>query len=215
MTRKVYIFVCGIANLPENGAGWTDNAVRWTETNTPHAADSYEYLTTFITRFLMQWWRARQLTVKIHGWMDNGFAPVLVGHSNGCDLILRVIRNGIVKGCDVHLISGACESDFIRNGLNAAMSDGRVSRVTCYWGGADVAMRFARLSRMALQWVGLGFGTLGLDGPKNVSGANVGRVARYREPEFGHSTWFDAKWFDCTMRLVTHPVKTHTQLQVQ
>lgn len=200
--KLVYIAVNGIANLPESVNGWTDTFIKLCASRRL-SADKYEYLTTFATRFLFQWWRARQLAKLVEGWVKMGFIPVLVGHSNGCDLLLRVVNKLKLKNVDLHLIAGACEPDWDQNGLNRLMADGVVRRVTVYMGGRDwVLKELAPRTRRYLQVFGLGFKNLGGRGPVNVATSLAGRVMVVTEPHYGHSTWFGTKEFPKLMKRI-------------
>ena len=94
---------------------------------------------------------------------------------------------------ELHLISGACESDFNKNGLNEnALSIGKLS---VYVAGKDKAMKLADSFFGRL----LGYGALGKVGPKNMS-----RVVNVIEkPSFGHSSWFSGENINDTMKLIT------------
>lgn len=216
MTPHLYIFVNGILNKPGAHNGWTDRAVSWVHQHTGHQAEKFEYLTGALTRRFTQNLHAVALRSLINSYKGR---PIhLVGHSNGCDIIVRALTGEpmLAQIASVHLIAGACEADFEKNGLNRLLLDSKVGRVAIYVGGQDKAMRAARVSQWVVGWLGLGFGTMGLTGPKNVDRAlavNVGQfsevfmlsaeVTVINEPKFGHSTFFDKAHFEETMRRVT------------
>jgi pimeloyl-ACP methyl ester carboxylesterase len=195
--KCVYIFINGILNYPGSAHGWTDSAVTWTHNRTACAAEKFEYFTPMLTRRFTQKKHVREFSALVNSygldWTVN-----LVGHSNGCDIICRALP-GLRPIESMHLISGACEADCWANGINSAMTAGRLWAVTCYVAGKDAAMKAAWLSR-ALRCVGLGYGTLGLTGPLR---GNSKRITTVREPEYGHSTWFEPENFERTMRRIT------------
>lgn len=224
MSPSLFIFVNGILNKPGAHNGWTDRAVSWIHQHTEHQAEKFEYLSGAFTRRFTQKAHAIALQSIINSYRDEetqffGKAPRartihLVGHSNGCDIILRALTPSggapmLARIESVHLIAGACEADFEKNGLNDLLMDGRIQRVVIYVGGRDQAMRAARVSQWLVGWLGLGFGTMGLSGPKNVDRILTidtpipEEVAVVREPQFGHSTFFDKAHFDTTMRKLT------------
>jgi hypothetical protein len=172
-----YILVNGILTDPGAHDAWTDAGVTWLHTRAPATEAS---------------------------------GVVLVGHSNGAEVICRALReveigtrgSSSLQGrhpvAEVHLIAPACEADFDRNGLNAALEYGRVGAVHVYMSGQDRALRLARWSRRLFGWLGLGYGDLGLRGPVNAAG----RVFAHREATFGHSTWFAGAEFERTMQRI-------------
>jgi hypothetical protein len=202
MTQPIHIFVCGIGNLGIES--WACQAERWCEVR-GIPADRFVYRSPIFTRFVWQWRRIQLLERVLADY--KGMPLKLIGHSNGCALICAAIKRVKIDSslipAELHLISPACDSSFEKNGLNAALSDGRVSQVTVHWGGKDEAMWFAAASRTLVGWAGLGYGTLGRSGPKDVATGLQARVTGHFEPTFGHSTWFEAVHFEETMRMVT------------
>jgi len=115
---------------------------------------------------------------------------VPVVHSNGGDVLLRALARTEFPFAECHFFSAACESSFDKNGLNAWLAGGRVGRVVCYTAGRDRAMQLAKWSTRLFGWMGLGYGTLGLTGPRHVAPAVADRVVEVVEPEYGHSDWW-------------------------
>lgn len=209
MSQRIYIFANGILNFPRSSHGWTDRAVIWCEQR-GLLAGKFEYFCPALTRRIWQGWNTEKLVDKLAEHRDRPIT--LVAHSNGCELVCRAMRRAIVEGVRIHFLSPATDASFDRNGLNQAMSDGRVESAAIHWGGRDRAMWFAWLSLKAFGWLGLGYGTLGLTGPKNVSPEHSQRVLSHCEPSFGHSSWFAALWFEQTMRAVTYDPTCATHL---
>lgn len=199
MKPTVYIYVNGILTLPGASDGWTDRAVTWTHLNTQHRAEKFEYFSGALTRRLWQARRGRKLARMIGFYLKQGWRIHLVGHSNGCDVILRALnelRHDPLPGGrltlieSLHLFGAACDADFDRNWLNSMLSSGDVQRVRIYVGGRDWALRIAYYTEKVLRWVGLGYGTLGRTGPIGVWCNNSKKVETVVEPQFGHSTWW-------------------------
>jgi pimeloyl-ACP methyl ester carboxylesterase len=192
----IYIFVNGILTIPAHADNWTGRAVTWVQLNTSHKAEKVEYFTGIVSRWIGDGARARKLAKTIKFYLAKQWRIVLVGHSNGCDVILdalQLLAWPHIHG--VHLISAACEADFGKNGLNAAGS--RVGHLSIYIAERDWALMLADTLPARL----LGYGVLGKDGPKNSTWkAEPDRVVRR---DFGHGGWFTEKQFDATMRLVT------------
>jgi predicted alpha/beta hydrolase family esterase len=198
---KTFIFVNGILNCPGSSNGWTDRAVTWIHTHTEHRAEKFEYFSPVIFRrwFLKDWTNdLAELVAKYAG------KPlVLVGHSNGCELICRTVKISGAQIRGLHLISGACAADFYTNGLNAALKANRVGKVVAYVAEKDLPMKIARVSQNLIGWLGLGYGTLGLNGPLRTAIEVENRVMPVRQPDFGHSTWFLDENFDDLMKTIT------------
>ena len=205
--RPIYIFVCGISNWPGSNKGWTDQAVEWANAQDLQC-DKLEYFTTPVTRWMRQDGRIADLITKIRKYRNHPI--ILVAHSNGCEVACHALLQSDVMGVKCHFISGACAADFNENGLNALLRTGKVSDVTVYRAGKDWAMFFAQVSRFLLKWAGLGYGTLGKHGPQNMATDVASKVRVVYAADYGHSTWFEPKHFDQTMRMVCGDLKPET-----
>jgi pimeloyl-ACP methyl ester carboxylesterase len=202
VSQRVFIFVNGILNRPGAHDGWTDRAVTWTHCRTFHRAEKWEYATDALTRRFLQDSRAKKVAKMIGFYERAGYDVVLVGHSNGCDIIARVLA---LRGQQesfyqrpirsVHLFAPAADApDFIR-----ALDAGDVGRIATYTGGRDLALRVGKVSRVLFGWAGLGYGTAGLE-ERPIADR---RVLSFHQAEFGHSTWLEkGERFEDTMRLI-------------
>jgi hypothetical protein len=179
--------------------GRTDNAEAWIEGNTPHKATRMEYACGVLTRRFHQNSRVDNLETICKKYANDKIC--LVGHSNGCDIILRLIQRRNMFFDHVHLIAGACENDFNKNALNETLALNLVRRLSVYWSKNDKALKKARISSTLLSWIGLGYGFLGLTGPKNLYPELSIRVTSI-EKKWGHSDWFREKNFEETMHLI-------------
>lgn len=121
-----------------------------------------------------------------------GWKHVLVGHSNGCDIICRLLS--CLKDGEyihqAHLIAPAAEACFEKNGINEALRRRKLGYVSVHYGGRDTAMRWARLSTRLLHGLGLGYGYLGLAGPVNVDPRVSDRVTVRAFETYAHSDFF-------------------------
>jgi pimeloyl-ACP methyl ester carboxylesterase len=207
MRRRHYIFVPGILQNPETVDSWADLAIAHVTKATPDTAVCYEYNAGPITR---TWFGGQKRHAKCVEDLCRRYSykdVVLVGHSNGCDLITRVLRDNPDVTVDaVHLFAAATDADFVDNGLNRALVSGQIARgLWLYCSPNDRALRIARDTNPLLKWLGWAYGYLGLVGPVRPSlqalATNRGHVKW--ELEFDHSTWFEANHFDETMGLIT------------
>ncbi|MBA4136752.1 MAG: hypothetical protein C0518_05495 [Opitutus sp.] len=190
MSQRVFIFVNGILARPGDHDGWTDRAVTWTHCRSFHRAEKWEYAASALTRRFGQQERAEKIATMMGYYERAGYEIVLVGHSNGCDIIARVLA---LRGQQpwyfkqrvrsAHLFSPAADApDFLR-----ALEERDVARLATYTAGRDQALRLGKVSRTLFGWAGLGYGTAGLaarpiDDP---------RVLSFHEGDFSHSTWWE------------------------
>ena len=199
--KRLIAFIPGINAFPGDLAGWTDRAASWTHIHTDARAEKCEYLAFPLTRRLFQQFRAGKIARMLERYFLSGkYSELdLVGHSNGCDIILRVLEQTFFHVNRVHLIAGACEADFEKNGLNDKLNTGRIGKVFVYWGDRDYAMDIAALTAPILGLFGFGYGTLGWHGPLN----HIPGVIKRHRSDFNHSTWFKPEHFDSTMKMIT------------
>ena len=204
--QKVYILIPGIWSNPGDNFAWLDQAEDYIERNFPNSrARQYEYFSPAIFRRIGQQKRAREVASISAKYLDDGYDVALVGHSNGSDIICRALSllNPCAGISEVHLIAGACEEDFRRNGLNVALASERVRRVFVYSSHSDTALsKYASKSRW-FRFLGLGYGLLGLVGPKHALSEFGERITNYREDHLGHCDWLGGEDFVQTMRRVT------------
>lgn len=206
MDGTVVIFVNGILTLPGSAHAWTDRAVTWFHLNSLAKAEKFEYLALPLTRRLMQRRRARNLAELIDSYTS--MDVVLVGHSNGCDLICRALKLTSHPIQAVHLFSAACNASLDDNGLNAALESGRLGVVHVYRGLKDRALRFAYWTSWILKPLGLGYGSLGYQGPKEIARDEwkEDRLLVHDYATFGHGSFFSEEVFPLTMGAI----KLHT-----
>lgn len=204
MPKRVYIFINGILTKPSDTDAWTDRAEAWIIGNTEYKATKFEYFSGAITRRLFQNARVDMVRKIVEPYLKDNYEVVLVGHSNGCDIICRLIdKYHAVRATEIHLIAAACEHDFRKNGLALAMRTGRVGKVYCYLSHNDKSLSTAVVSSWLLSWIGLGYGYLGLVGPSNAP--NAGRTMVRWDDSKDHSDWFlRGGNFVETMHLLVH-----------
>lgn len=166
-------------------------------------AEKIEYLCGPLDRALGQKDRAHKLFFTLDRY--RGWANTVAGHSNGADVILTMMRDyrdwpTIHR---LHLLCGATDADFEKNGLNAWLRAGRIHEVCVYVAGKDLALRLAHTIPGKM----LGYGTLGLHGPQNVAEDVRGRVnCIWSGPwrHYGHSSCWEPRNFSRTMRAIAH-----------
>jgi predicted alpha/beta hydrolase family esterase len=208
--KIVYILVNGVLCLPGDADKWTDHGVTWIHTETDFRAEKFEYWSDIVTRRFRQQWRAEKLARMIRDFYHaKGFTVRLVGHSNGCDVILRAMKliDHVID--EIHLISAACDENMETNRLLYYTSSGKVRKLSLYISGKDRALQFARVTEPMLKLFGLGYGWLGALDPDKLEAVFGTDATIIYEPEYGHSDWFDESTsnFDQTMNLITGKVK--------
>jgi hypothetical protein len=200
--KRVFILVNGILARPGDSEGWTDRGVTWIQTRTTAKAEKFEYACGPILRRFRQGARAAAIAKMAGFYQRAGYTVSLIGHSNGCDLISRVLALRCIGDAytqpieSVHLIAAATDE----RGIHAGLDHADVRRVFVYWSSADRALRLAAWTRRFLGWIGLGYGSVGL---------NPGALARrtnatlYPRHAYGHSTWFmRGHHFEATMQVI-------------
>lgn len=201
MNNTIYILVNGICTNPEDVEAWTDRAEAWLDEHTKAKATKMEYKAGVLTRRWYQNERVENLQKICKRYL--GDKIILVGHSNGCDIIERMLKKGLTgKIQEIHLIAAASEHDFVKNGYNNALKSERVGKIVVYTSPIDKALQKAKWSSSMFGWLGLGYGYLGLVGPLNVDPSAKDRVVVYNE-EMSHSQWFSKKFFERTMKTIS------------
>jgi len=191
--KTIFIYVNGILTRPGSADNWNGKAVTWTHLHTSHRAEKIEYYVGPISRVLGQKKRSAKLAKTLRFYDRDDWRIVLVGHSNGGNVICNALKESTRSVLDridaIHLIAPASEADFDKNGLNFVGAPVRV-----YIGTRDSALKisssFGRL---------LGYGSLGKDGPQNVRLDDV----RVTFEDFGHGDWFADQNLDDTFKQIT------------
>lgn len=212
MTRRAYILVPGIRTRTDDNQAW---AVAWADRimqrykRTAPAASEFRYFVGALSRRLSQQRYARQLAAMIEEWYDAGFSIVAVCHSNGADLLSRAVQLTEAHIEAAHLIAAACDADMTQTGYLEAVQAGRIGRVVCYVSRSDSALGiWAKLSRN-VAWLGMGYGTLGFEGPKGVPDTLKYRFPIVSRNYLEHGEWFDSQNIDSTFAAVTVHEREH------
>jgi pimeloyl-ACP methyl ester carboxylesterase len=187
--KKVYIFINGIFNWPSRPDEWTDRAVTWTHTKTHHYAEKIEYFTTIINPGKLRSIRAKKISRMIEFYDKENWDLVMVGHSNGCEMILKILEDTGRSAESIHLISAACDEDFGTNGLNQKLMDNRIGKIHLYGSNEDYVLKLASYCNWLANIFALNYGLLGLNGPKNIEDSVKDRVLDHSNNSMGHSGW--------------------------
>lgn len=201
--RRVLIQVNGILTRPGDAEGWTDRGVTWWHLHTGWHAEKYEYAAGVLTRRLHQQSRAEGLARMADFYQRAGWEVSFVAHSNGADIVARVLALLIgrppftVRSC--HLVAPAADVDT----YIAAIRTGTLAHLSIYGSPGDRALRLARLSRKAGGWLGLGYGSMGLDPLAAAEAIRSERVQAVVMPTYDHATWFErGARFEATMQMI-------------
>lgn len=184
--KTIWFFINGIRNDPSNQEGWTDEFASLVNVATPDSVkvEKFEYYCSALLRRLGQSKRVDELLRKVNLYTVNGYRVVLVGHSNGCDIIARML-NLNVRVDSVHLFAPAAfEQDYDR-----ALSARMVRRVHIYGSPDDRVLKGANRTARLLARLGLGYGSLGLRGAEFAQ-RWPGIVFDHSIKGYNHSTWF-------------------------
>lgn len=181
-----FLAVNGILTRPGDIDGWTDKAEDFWQSK-GLLASKYEYGCGAATRFLFQGKRVKEV-IQI---LRRTSRPVVyVGHSNGCEILSRVIRESRYTFPAVHLFAPAVQCDFKKNGFNTALKSGRIGKLFIYGSKNDLTLKYGNRFTGWLGGFGLGYGCLGQLGPENMDISVKERVILDWRDTFGHSTWW-------------------------
>jgi len=198
--RTFFLAINGIRFHPGDARGWPERFCDFINFRTPDgvSADRREYYTSAVTRFIGQRKRTDELARKVSRAKQAGYRVVLVGHSNGCDVVARLLRDIGTSIAACHLFAPAAqEEDF-----DDALINDVVGRVHIYGSLNDRALQFAKVTRVLGSWAGLGYGSMGLRGGE-FAAKWPGRAFDHSNHGFGHSTWFtEGQIFERTMRSI-------------
>jgi pimeloyl-ACP methyl ester carboxylesterase len=202
MAKTLYVFINGILTRPSDPQGWTDRAVTYIQAKCEcGVAEKFEYFSGALTRRLRQGRRVDQVAAIISDYqLDHRI--VLVGHSNGCDIILRLLEHYPFLIREAHLFAAAVEKDFNKNGLNEAITDNRLGIAHVYVSRGDEVLKYgAGMTSTLFGWAGFGYGTLGYSGPINIRRND--RVFVHRDDLMNHGSWLTGENFIRSMEFVT------------
>ena len=201
MKTPIWISIPGINCFPGESDNWSGRFVTHLMSIKPYkAAEKVEYHCNAITRAFHNKARAYRLYKTLSYYKDRKI--ILVNHSNGADVTIDMLNfyddwPNIYK---IHFVCPACESDFEKNNLNKFIKEGRIGSCNIYMAGKDFMLKLAHtyIARFLL-----GYGVLGLEGPKNIDNAikNKVNVIWKNWIDYGHSTCWEDKNFDKTMKL--------------
>jgi hypothetical protein len=198
--KHQFLVVNGILSQPSDINGWTDLFEDYYQ-NEGYGCTKYEYFSGAITRFMGQGKRVQELNEIVK---RINFPLVYVGHSNGCELFGRLMKDTECKFEAAHLFAPAMDSDFNVNGLNYGLLADRVKKVYLYCSKKDLVLKDWASKTSFLKFIGLGYGTLGYSGPKNVLKQVDHRIDVSWNNRFNHSDWFRKNniqaSFDSTLR---------------
>lgn len=201
MKKPYYVFIPGIFGDPENPEEWTDRAETYVELNCEGcSATTLPYKSDAIFRRMGQEERVNNLE-KVLTRIESR-KLILVAHSNGGDIVERIVKRKLFDFEEIHLIGSAGEGDFTKNGFNEALKESHVKKIFVYWSKKDKALQKAKWSSYFLSWIGLGYGYLGLTGPKKVN-KNVRYKVKSIQYHIDHSEYFSKAEFPILMHKIT------------
>lgn len=183
------LMVPGIFTIPDDGGGWAYRAAAWMENNRIGSADHYGYLSLALRFFQNRHIKAvgELLERRASGPYSSLNAA---SHSNGTVLVLEALRrNRKLRLKNLHLVGSAAPTDCAENGINELIEREQIEHVFLYVSPKDGALLGAKISAPILGLFGRAYGSLGRDGPKNMSSETYKRTTIYRRKNCGHSQW--------------------------
>lgn len=206
--RTIVFLIRGIHGHPSDQQEWEYRAADHVIINYGVPARAISYHTKFWSVWFRRNWRAQRFAKVLKKYWRREYRIIIIAHSEGAVVALDALRlAGWPRVEALHIICGACDSDFQRTGLNMALHIGAVGKVVCYTAGRDWVMRWENLILGRLLF-GISARTwpLGLVGPRNVSNELLPcRVTEITDPpwrNYGHSDCFSKDNFERTMRQI-------------
>ena len=203
--KRIFLFVNGIRTDPRNTQGWTDRAVQFVNERLPVecVGQSYEYHSRALFRRLGQGKWAEELAQIIGRHRIAGSRVHVIAHSNGCDLLARVLLQHKKSVESAHLIAAAADED----DFEQALLNQRISRLHLYGSRNDLALKVGARASRVLTFGCLGYGSMGLKSEElEQKWTKLDLpVTAYNVDDYGHSTWFQkGVYFDGLMARIAH-----------
>lgn len=195
--KHQFLVVNGILTNPSDIDGWTDLFEDMYQ-NEGYACTKYEYFSGVLTRFMRQERRTQELAHIV----KRINAPIVyVGHSNGCELFGRLMKDTDIKFEAAHLFAAAMDPDCNKNGITYGLLTKKVKNVYFYCSKNDRILKEFASKTSFLRCIGLGYGTLGYTGPKNILEQVKHRVDEHWDNKMDHCDWFNTKNFQKSIDL--------------
>lgn len=199
--RTIWFVIRGIAGHPSDLLEWEFVVRNKIITQLQIPAIAISYATNFWSVWQNRKNRALQSAKNIKEFSARDWRINIIAHSEGTVVATDALQLlGWPRVEALHLVCGACDSDFGRLGLNDALRQDRIGAIHCYMAGHDTAMQFENLTlgRMLFQI----HRPLGLHGPTNVNQMFKEKVIEHWEypwDTYGHSTCWEKMNMDRTM----------------
>lgn len=203
--KRAYILVPGIFSNTGDARNWAP--VMASDINIGEEdgkGDEFRYFTNALDHKFKMNDRVQWIIALAVRYYAAGYDLTYVGHSDGCEMGRRVFLAGPAIWGAAHFFAPACDADFQRNGLNGALMDGKVGKLTVHASSADAVLGI--LARYTAWLPFIAYGTLGCDGPNNVAAEAASRLSVDMRHDLGHGDWFnDANW-NATFQAITSPL---------
>jgi len=202
--KTIWFVIRGIAGHPSDQLEWEYEGRDILILTTGRPAVAVSYATTFLTVWNRRHWRARQFARVLRKFTARDYRVHILAHSEGTVVAVDSMKlAGWPRVESVHLVCGACDSDFHRNGLNEAVRTGCIGRVHCYMAGEDEAMWWENLDLGKILFgIPLRSRSLGLKGPRNVDDAVRSQIIEHRDApwdNYDHSTCWETGKIEATL----------------
>lgn len=185
--KPSYLVVNGILSKPGDINGWTDLFEDEYE-DMGYTCKRYEYFSS-----LIRWKQSKRVKELTEIIKRSSSKIIYVGHSNGCELFSRLIKETDCEFQAAHLFAPAMDSDCNVNGINLAILSKRVNAVYAYCSKKDLILKNWASKTSFLKFIRLGYGTAGYSGFTNILPEVEGKFHREWSKSFNHSDWFKPK----------------------
>lgn len=177
----IWIYLNGIRYAPGKLSGWPVEFTHLTHYTTHARAYPAEHHFFFIRNYKRLKEISQRLADLIVQYRARGYRVHFCTHSNGAVVACRTLDK-LPTGQAVatfHAIAPAAWSSLERNGLNTALKSGQLQHFFFYGSTADKVVRLGRWTGKLLRPLGLGYGGMSYDGPRDVDPSIQSRVHTY------------------------------------
>lgn len=199
-----WILVNGILNNPESIDSWTDRFEISVEKKGHHCI-KMEYRADGVFRRIFQGRRAQNLN-DICEELD-GERIRIVAHSNGGDIVDRMMGISSVKIEEIHMVASASQPDMRKSFIPTAIRDDRLERAFFYCSKRDRTLaKAAPLTKKLFGWAGLGYDNVGFLGPQDIPGDVVDDIETIWW-EYDHSDMWLQNVFESTVFMIMNQLE--------
>lgn len=188
MVRHTLV-INGIMGRPSLASSWTDRRARHIQIHTDDKAVAVENSFWFIRTQRRLKHYAKQLAYEIRQYNHAGIHPHIEAHSNGNVLYLMALSlDPALKIGHATMLFPAAFADCEDNGINLYFKLGQIQSITFVGSKNDKVVKWGGGLTKWLRKIGpWGYGTMSVDGLRNLKPQYAGKVRTIWKNKWGHS----------------------------